>query len=172
MNTTRDDWLTSEGARSALWPRRWARPIQRHWKMLLTVYSMIVLAVIITFVMVATSTVPSSLASPQRLASHKEPRGIIEKPFDPKKRSWGGFDERPLTATCYEQERTAMLLALILGCLGVDQFYARHWALAVFKLLTLGGLGTWWFIDLVLWDVGGVYGTPGCPGGSEHSWQF
>lgn len=65
-----------------------------------------------------------------------------------------------------------MLLSLFLGCLGVDQFYARHWPLAVFKLLTGGGLGLWALVDMVLWIVGGVYGTPGCPGGSSRSWAY
>ncbi|CAI6068705.1 unnamed protein product [Clonostachys chloroleuca] len=58
-----------------------------------------------------------------------------------------------------------MLLALLLGPLGVDQFYAHHWVLAAFKLLTGGGFGIWAFIDCILWIVGGIYGTPGCPGG-------
>ncbi|KAI8714838.1 TM2 domain-containing protein [Fusarium sp. LHS14.1] len=88
------------------------------------------------------------------------------------KRSWGGFDERPMTEKCYRQERTAMLLSLFLGVLGVDQFYAHHWPLAIFKFLTLGGLGTWAFVDMILWIVGGVYGTPGCPGGSPKGWQY
>ncbi|RMJ00526.1 hypothetical protein CDV36_015923 [Fusarium kuroshium] len=88
------------------------------------------------------------------------------------KRSWGGFDERPMTEKCYRQERTAMLLSLFLGVLGVDQFYAHHWPLAVFKFMTLGGLGTWAFVDMILWIVGGVYGTPGCPGGSSKGWQY
>ncbi|KAM0433883.1 hypothetical protein ACHAPT_003826 [Fusarium lateritium] len=88
------------------------------------------------------------------------------------KRSWGGFDERPTTEKCYRQERTAMLLNLFLGLFGVDQFYAHHWPLAVFKLLTLGGLGTWSLVDMILWIVGGVYGTPGCPGGSSKGWQY
>ncbi|EMT72994.1 TM2 domain [Fusarium oxysporum f. sp. vasinfectum] len=87
-------------------------------------------------------------------------------------RSWGGFDERPKTEKCYRQERTAMILSLLFGVLGVDQFYARHWPLAVFKLLTLGGLGLWAFVDMILWIVGGVYGTPGCPGGSYKEWQY
>lgn len=64
-----------------------------------------------------------------------------------------------------------MLLSLFLGVLGVDQFYAHHWALAVFKLLTGGGFGTWALVDMILWIVGGVYGTPGCPGGSG-GWQY
>ncbi|KAG4285137.1 hypothetical protein FPRO06_06397 [Fusarium proliferatum] len=87
-------------------------------------------------------------------------------------RSWGGFDERPLSEKCYRQERTAMILSLLFGILGVDQFYAHHWPLAVFKLLTIGGLGVWSFVDMILWIVGGVYGTPGCPGGSSEGWQY
>lgn len=110
-----------------------------------------------------------------------------EEAFQP--RAWGGFDQRPMSEECYRQERTATLLALFLGALGVDQFYAHHWVLAAFKLLccllssTLhlnpyaNGLddgkrsrctilaSTWWLVDLILWIVGGVYGTPGCPGG-------
>ncbi|KAF5965880.1 TM2 domain-containing protein [Fusarium coicis] len=87
-------------------------------------------------------------------------------------RSWGGFGERPLTEKCYRQERTAMILSLLFGCIGADQFYAHHWPLAVFKLFTLGGVGVWAFVDMILWIVGGVYGTPGCPGGSSKGWQY
>ena len=89
-----------------------------------------------------------------------------------RERSWGGFDERPMTGKCYRQERTAMVLSLLLGTFGVDQFYAHHWPLAVFKLLTLGGGGLWSFIDVLLWMVGGAYGTPGCPGGSPNGWAY
>jgi TM2 domain-containing membrane protein YozV len=80
----------------------------------------------------------------------------IERPFDLAKTSWEGFDERPTTAKYCRQERTAMLPAFFLGSLGMDQFYAHHWPLAVFKLLTLGAGGIWWFVDVVLWMVSGV----------------
>lgn len=114
-------------------------------------------------------------------------------------RRWGGFEERPMDNKCYRQERTAMLLSFILGSFGVDQFYAHHWPLAVFKMLsgmnllngvilavvtqnpfvagffaslTSFGTGIWWFVDVILWMVGGVYGTPGCPGGSRDEWRY
>jgi hypothetical protein len=86
------------------------------------------------------------------------------------KRSWGGWDERPQTQQCYKQERTATLLALYLGVFGADHWYARHWILAAVKLITLGGFGIWAIVDVTLWIVGGVYGTPGCPGGNKKSW--
>jgi hypothetical protein len=65
-----------------------------------------------------------------------------------------------------------MLLSVFLGTLGIDQFYAHHWPLAIFKLLTGGGFGLWSLVDIILWIMGGVYGTPGCPGGSSVSWQY
>ncbi|KAI5456107.1 hypothetical protein BGZ63DRAFT_496631 [Mariannaea sp. PMI_226] len=107
----------------------------------------------------------SVLASVYDLEDH-------DKSQDPERKAWGGFNERPMTAKCYEQERTAMILSLFFGLLGADQFYAGHWPLAIFKLLTVGGLGLWSLIDTILWIVGGVYGTPGCPGGSTKGWQY
>lgn len=74
------------------------------------------------------------------LSLHHSPLGLD-------KRSWGGFDERPDTVRCYRQERTAMILAVFLGPFGVDQWYAHHYVLALFKLLTAGGFGIWAFVD-------------------------
>jgi TM2 domain-containing membrane protein YozV len=55
-----------------------------------------------------------------------------------------------MTEDCLRQERTAVFLATLLGFIGVDQFYAHHWAFAVFKLITIRGFGTWWVVDIVL----------------------
>ena len=45
--------------------------------------------------------------------------------------------------------RTAWLLALFLGFAGADRFYLRKPVTGTLKLLTLGGAGLWWLIDLV-----------------------
>lgn len=42
-----------------------------------------------------------------------------------------------------------LLLSIILGTLGVDRFYTGHIGLGVLKLLTMGGCGIWWLIDLI-----------------------
>ncbi|KAJ4351725.1 uncharacterized protein N0V89_007068 [Didymosphaeria variabile] len=84
--------------------------------------------------------------------------------------TFGGFDERPMTEKCYKQERVATLFAVFLGLVGADHWYAQHWVLAIFKLLTGGGLMIWATIDVAFWIVGGFYGTPGCGGGCSKEW--
>lgn len=50
----------------------------------------------------------------------------------------------PRKSQCY-----AYLLSLFLGFLGADQFYLGFHTWGIMKLLTLGGLGVWWLIDVV-----------------------
>ena len=44
----------------------------------------------------------------------------------------------------------AIILSVFTGCLGVDRFYMGYIGLGILKLITLGGCGIWWFIDLIL----------------------
>ena len=45
---------------------------------------------------------------------------------------------------------TALVLSILLGTLGIDRFYLGQIGLGIGKLLTAGGCGIWWLIDLIL----------------------
>ncbi len=45
---------------------------------------------------------------------------------------------------------TAFVLSLVLGGLGVDRFYLGKVGTGILKLITFGGLGLWYLIDLIL----------------------
>jgi TM2 domain-containing membrane protein YozV len=83
----------------------------------------------------------------------------------------GSYGQRPYNAVYgtsivkySEKSRgTAFLLSMFLGWCGVDRFYCGHVLLGVLKLLTFGGLGIWWTIDLILQALGAVKDGEGLP---------
>ena len=43
-----------------------------------------------------------------------------------------------------------LLLSIFLGELGIDRFYLGKVGTGILKLITLGGFGVWWLIDVIL----------------------
>jgi len=44
----------------------------------------------------------------------------------------------------------ALLFSIFLGYLGIDRFYMGQGGMGIGKLLTGGGCGVWWLIDIIL----------------------
>lgn len=58
---------------------------------------------------------------------------------------------------------TAILLSVFAGTLGVDRFYLGYTTLGVVKLLTVGGLGVWTIIDLIMICTDQLFPADGSP---------
>jgi hypothetical protein len=53
-----------------------------------------------------------------------------------------------LTNTEFKDPTLSLVLSVLVGGLGVDRFYIGDIGAGVGKLLTGGGLGVWWLVDL------------------------
>lgn len=44
----------------------------------------------------------------------------------------------------------ALVMSILFGSLGVDRFVMGHIFLGILKLITFGGFGVWWLVDVIL----------------------
>ena len=44
----------------------------------------------------------------------------------------------------------ALILSIFWGELGIDRFYLGYIGTGILKLITCGGFGIWWLIDLIM----------------------
>jgi len=60
---------------------------------------------------------------------------------------------------------TTLLLSLVglFGICGIDRFYTGSIGLGILKLLTFGGCGIWWLVDLIMLVTGSYKDVNGMP---------
>ncbi len=56
-----------------------------------------------------------------------------------------------------------LLLSIFLGYLGVDRFYTGSIVFGILKLVTAGGCGIWWIVDVILIATGSYKDGQGRP---------
>ncbi len=81
------------------------------------------------------------------------PPYIQSTPPAPNRNSYGNVNYRPSSGMPTEKGSSflvTLLLCLFLGYLGIHRFYTKNWIAGVLQLMTGGGCGVWWLIDLIL----------------------
>ena len=67
----------------------------------------------------------------------------------------GVFSERDWLST--------LLISLFVGWFGIDRFYLGYTTLGILKLITFGGCGIWYVVDLILIAMGKLDDSQGRP---------
>jgi len=50
----------------------------------------------------------------------------------------------------WQRQLTILIISFLAGYFGLDRFYRGEVALGVIKLITLGGFGVWYLVDLAI----------------------
>ena len=83
------------------------------------------------------------------------PLRLPEGEWFPAKELPGVFSEK--------QWIVALILSVLVGSLGIDRMYVGQIGLGVLKLITCGGFGVWYIVDIVLFALDNVKDADGLP---------
>jgi len=71
------------------------------------------------------------------------------------------LDPGPVYGTPVKNQGTAFLLSFLLGYFGADRFYLGQTLLGIVKLLTCGGFGIWYIVDVLIIGMGKMKDSEG-----------
>ena len=108
-------------------------------------------------------SIPSAPPAPTTFGGQYlgEPQGIYEP--GPAPYATAPYGSAPYSSALGKSFLVTWLLSLLLGNLGVDRFYLGKVGTGIAKLLTLGGLGIWSIIDLIIILSGNMKDKNGLP---------
>ena len=101
--------------------------------------------------MTATSEIPALSADPANRPAAPSP-GVPTSSLESLAPTDGRHTEVPGNRSFV----ITWLLSMLFGVLGLDRFYTGRYLTGALKLLSLGGLGIWWIIDLGIVLAGGL----------------
>ena len=101
--------------------------------------------------MTATSEIPALSADPANRPAAPSP-GVPTSSLE----SLAPTDGRRTDVPGNRSFVITWLLSMLFGVLGLDRFYTGRYLTGALKLLSLGGLGIWWIIDLGIVLAGGL----------------
>ncbi|WP_432790002.1 TM2 domain-containing protein [Brevibacterium sp. K11IcPPYGO002] len=101
--------------------------------------------------MTATSEIPALSADPANRPAAPSP-GVPTSSLE----SLAPTDGRHTDVPGNRSFVITWLLSMLFGVLGLDRFYTGRYLTGALKLLSLGGLGIWWIIDLGIVLAGGL----------------
>ena len=55
-----------------------------------------------------------------------------------------------ISGASFQNATTVLIISILVGGLGVDRFMLGETGLGILKLITCGGCGIWWLIDLFI----------------------
>ncbi|MGC2939580.1 MULTISPECIES: TM2 domain-containing protein [unclassified Brevibacterium] len=113
--------------------------------------------------MTATSEIPVPSEAPANRPAASLESPVEHSPAAPSPAVSASFleslaplDDRDRDASGNRSFVITWLLSLLLGFLGLDRFYTGRYRTGALKLVSLGGLGIWWIIDLGIVLAGGL----------------
>ena len=103
----------------------------------------------ITYTAAAAAATAATLPSEAHSASAANTRLTGTRAVREKSNFFKRIGQR-LGAMAGKSQLIALILSILLGGLAIDRFYLGHIGTGILKLITFGGFGIWYIIDIIL----------------------